>query len=129
VHTQRWKEELVLVEEEMCCCLQFCEWKAKQWEGMQDSRVCTESATKVASTSALQEGLKAYALEHAFTEQWRAKRWEGHWEVLRFRAVEVLEAKLGKVEKDLVLEELPIELPSMPEELSDYIIADDKGDD
>jgi hypothetical protein len=125
----RWKEELILVEEEMRRCLEFGRWKAEQWDKMEDSRQCTETSTKVHNPAALSEALKAYARKHALAERRRASCWEGHWEALRLRAADVLDAKLGRVEKDLTLEEISVHLPQLPQDLPDYVLADDEGED
>jgi hypothetical protein len=125
----RWKEELILVDEEMRRCLEYCQWKAKWWEGLVNSRNCSSMTTKVVMPEALVEALNAYALEHSWAEYRRLNRWKGTWEALRKRAVEVLEAKLGKTEMGVEFEVMSVELPPMLEEIPEYIIADDEEDD
>ncbi|PPQ76569.1 hypothetical protein CVT24_010515 [Panaeolus cyanescens] len=72
--SNRAKEEVRLLREEMRRCLATLEWKAMHWMGLIGKR--TENTNK-----ALNEGLKAYALkQHAlyialrdsFKEQWKA---------------------------------------------------------
>jgi hypothetical protein len=109
--------------------LQFCDWRAEWWESLQSSRQCTNVSTKVAFPTALCEALRAYALEHVLTERRRANRWKGNWEALRKRAAEVLEAKLGKVERAMQLDELSVTLPDITEDLPEYIVADDEDDE
>ncbi|KAF8867585.1 hypothetical protein BD779DRAFT_1413196, partial [Infundibulicybe gibba] len=53
----RWKEEVLLLEEEMRCTLTYCWWKACWWATQGEQR-CTGNAY-------LDEGLKAYATQQA----------------------------------------------------------------
>ncbi|KAJ7807698.1 hypothetical protein B0H14DRAFT_3091221 [Mycena olivaceomarginata] len=67
----RWREELILLEEEMRRVLEFCSWKARWWDERVESR--SDSVTPE-----LVEGLRAYTLvqavrERAWEAQWRAK--------------------------------------------------------
>ncbi|KAF8214393.1 hypothetical protein K438DRAFT_1902273 [Mycena galopus ATCC 62051] len=64
---ERWKEELILLEEEMLWILVFCAWKARWWDEKLDARQ--------GMSSELAEGLRAYALEHATQE----RAWESEW--------------------------------------------------
>ncbi|KAJ7825807.1 hypothetical protein B0H14DRAFT_3088537 [Mycena olivaceomarginata] len=66
----RWREELILLDEEMRRVLEFCEWKALWWDQRVD---CDRDVAP-----ALAEGLHAYALgqaarERAWQSAWRAK--------------------------------------------------------
>jgi hypothetical protein len=125
----RWKEELILVDEEMRRCLEYCAWKSNWWQSMANLRQCSSSSTRLAMPAALTEALNAYALEHSFTERRRLNRWKGTWEALRDRAAKVLEAKLGKTETGLDFEVMHVELPPMSDEIPEYIVADDEDDD
>ncbi|KZP05467.1 hypothetical protein FIBSPDRAFT_699250, partial [Athelia psychrophila] len=57
----RWHEELMWLEEEMRRVLQFGDWKEEWW--------ITRVAMRSVEDSALMEGLRAYALEHANIER------------------------------------------------------------
>lgn len=55
--SQRWREEVELLKEEMRRTLEFLKWKSSAWAAM--------SSTSSSSSSALREGLRAYALRQA----------------------------------------------------------------
>ncbi|KAJ7833212.1 hypothetical protein B0H14DRAFT_3087705 [Mycena olivaceomarginata] len=67
----RWKEELLLLEEEMRRVLEFCRWKAKWWDN--------QRAARTGVPGPLAEGLWAYATEQAAREREWAAQWEGKW--------------------------------------------------
>ncbi|KAL0062841.1 hypothetical protein AAF712_010296 [Marasmius tenuissimus] len=76
-------EELRLVEEEMSCAICFCHHLANWWE---------ESIGKQKGLSPwLEEGLAAYAHEHARVERDRARRWSLAWFTVRERAKAILQ--------------------------------------
>ncbi|ESK84390.1 hypothetical protein Moror_10161 [Moniliophthora roreri MCA 2997] len=63
----RSKEEVQLVEEEMCRAIEFCRWRSKWWQeqiGMHNG-----------SETWLEEGLKAYAPEQGSAESFCAYTW------------------------------------------------------
>ncbi|KAG6823380.1 hypothetical protein H0H92_010437, partial [Tricholoma furcatifolium] len=69
---RRWREELILLEEEMRRVLQYTEWKAFWW---------AERASQCAMDSSSQaEGMVAYALEQAAMERCRSNIWHARWE-------------------------------------------------
>ncbi|KAJ7870848.1 hypothetical protein B0H13DRAFT_2236440 [Mycena leptocephala] len=79
----RWREELVLLDEEMRRVLVYCEWKANWWDERRASRL--EVSRELA------EGLYAYAAEQAARERaWREK-WSTKW-----RAAVPLEVELDE---------------------------------
>ena len=79
----RWKEEILLVEEEMRRSLEFCRWQASWWES-QAGRRASITPPHVA------EGIAAYAFEQAADEREREKLWTAHWKSIRERATLVL---------------------------------------
>ncbi|KAJ7462586.1 hypothetical protein FB451DRAFT_991024, partial [Mycena latifolia] len=74
----RWREELILVDEEMQRVLVYCTWKANCWT----DRV----ALREDVSPELPEGLRAYALEQAAREAAWATNWATKWSVIRERA-------------------------------------------
>jgi hypothetical protein len=84
---KRWKEEILLVEEEMRRSLEFGRWLGSWW--MQRASIRT------AITSHLQEGLIAYAAEKADMEHRRLISWEMTWASIRERAQVVLKRHLN----------------------------------
>ncbi|KAJ6564322.1 hypothetical protein B0H19DRAFT_1140795 [Mycena capillaripes] len=67
--SNRWREDLVLVEEEMRRTIEFGRWAERQW------RVRAEARTRALGESTpmspeVAEGVRAYGLEQADREQW-----------------------------------------------------------
>ncbi|KAJ7180060.1 hypothetical protein C8R43DRAFT_871124 [Mycena crocata] len=93
----RWREELILLDEEMRRVLVYCEWKAHWWR---DRRV-----PRTGISPELKEGLCAYALEQEARERWWAEKWAAKWAAVRARAKRALEDDVLDV-----TEELPIEV-------------------
>jgi hypothetical protein len=92
----RWREELILLEEEMRRVLKFCEWKALWW----DKRV--DCGRDVAP--ALAEGLRAYALAQAARERAWERAWGAKWGAVCERAKIVMRDHLVDVTELLPLE-------------------------
>ncbi|KAJ7185969.1 hypothetical protein C8R46DRAFT_880838 [Mycena filopes] len=92
----RWREEVILLEEEMRRVLQFCKWKAKWWDDRKDSRPD--------ASSVLAEGVRAYALEQAARERYWASSWEAKWAAVRARAAVSLSDHLSDVRLEVGLE-------------------------
>lgn len=79
---ERWREELLLLDEEMRRALQFCWWRVQWW---------TQRGDEAAQQSGhLSEGVRAYAIEQSNTERRRAIHWASKWSAVRERAREVL---------------------------------------
>ncbi|KAK7045518.1 hypothetical protein VNI00_007350 [Paramarasmius palmivorus] len=74
---RRAREEVLLVNEEMRRCIEFCRWKAGWWE-QQKGRSDLEAW--------ITEGLDAYASEQAFSETSRAINWNRQSFSIRERA-------------------------------------------
>ncbi|KAJ7194745.1 hypothetical protein GGX14DRAFT_537360 [Mycena pura] len=93
----RWREELILLDEEMRRVLQFCQWKAAWWDARRYARrdVSPELA----------EGLCAYATEQAARERYWLTSWTAKWSAVRDKA----SAALGSGVVDVMLE-VPLEV-------------------
>ncbi|KAJ7113743.1 hypothetical protein C8R43DRAFT_1138589 [Mycena crocata] len=117
----RWREELVLLEEEMRRVIEFCVWKARWWMERQ--------AARPAADAVLAEGLRAYALEQADREIEWSRRWAEKWSAVRARAGLVVRDHIVNVEEE-VLVPLEIELDEEDEEeyAPDMGYDDEEGD-
>ena len=85
----RWEEEVVLLDEEMCRVLEFCQWKASWW--------AEQVPRREALPAPLTEGLKAYAAEQADMEHRISLSWTAKWTVARKLARPIIRAVLGEV--------------------------------
>jgi hypothetical protein len=93
----RWKEEVMLISEEMRRSVEFCRTMAKIWDARKDSR------KDLPADSHIYEGIRAYAIEQADTERKRAATWMADWLKLQERAREVLDKSLKEIEEDIAL--------------------------
>ncbi|KAF7362033.1 CxC2 domain-containing protein [Mycena venus] len=96
----RWREELVFLEEEMRRVLEFCYWKARWWDERHEA--CTGVSAELA------EGLRAYAMEQAARKRAWAAKWELKWAAAWSRAMMVLRDDLVDV-TDVVAVEVELE--------------------
>ncbi|KAJ7098218.1 hypothetical protein C8R43DRAFT_1092381 [Mycena crocata] len=78
---ERWREELVLLEEEMRRTIEFGRWRGEWW---------LEATSVEPPTAEVGEGLTAYADECSRTEMERADMLEGKWALMRENARRVL---------------------------------------
>src|ERR1700733_11120852 len=76
-HVECWEEEIILLDKEMQCILQYCNWTAKWWRDQQSLR------TPDATNDILSEGLKAFSEQQATQELDMAWDWEGKWRAVR----------------------------------------------
>ncbi|KAJ7149097.1 hypothetical protein C8R46DRAFT_1009634 [Mycena filopes] len=97
----RWREELVLLEEEMRRVLEFCLWKARWWEEKLGQR------GDVAGP--LAEGLRAYAREQMARERQWAADWGEKWAPVRARVAVVLRDHVEDVDES-VFQPLEVDL-------------------
>ncbi|KAL0565089.1 hypothetical protein V5O48_016945 [Marasmius crinis-equi] len=81
-NSRRPREELRLVEEEMCRAIQYCHFQAGWWT--------QQIGRREGLSPWLSEGLKAYAKEQSKIEVSRAVRWEERWAPVRVRGKEIL---------------------------------------
>ncbi|KAJ7919816.1 hypothetical protein B0H13DRAFT_2320104 [Mycena leptocephala] len=112
----RWREEVILLEEEMQRVLEFCTWKAQWWRKRvtpvrPDSRgtICPQLA----------EGLRAYAREQAHWEESWAATWERKWAPVRPHADLVVRDHLLDITEDLLVP-LEVELDDEDTERDQY---------
>jgi hypothetical protein len=97
----RWREELILLEEEMQRSVVFCAWKQKWWQDRAEPRPGVSVP--------LAEGLRVYALEQADREAGWNLGWTAKWSAVRERSAQVLKDHVGDV-KDKVYIPLEVEL-------------------
>ncbi|KAJ7761170.1 hypothetical protein DFH07DRAFT_957248 [Mycena maculata] len=120
----RWREEVILLDEEMRRVLQYCTWKAQWW----DERVApVREEGRAAIGPELAEGLRAYALVQASREREWAITWEVKWRAVRVRAELVLRDHITQV-TDEVLVPLEVELEDEDEEEDLYDGFDEEED-
>ncbi|KAJ6452203.1 hypothetical protein C8R45DRAFT_1057032 [Mycena sanguinolenta] len=104
-----WREELILLEEEMRRVLQFCVWKKGWWEGKVN---CGREVS-----AELEEGLRAYALAQVARERMWESDWRIKWAGVRERAKTVMRDHITDVTELLPLE---VELEDGQEEEDEY---------
>ncbi|KAJ7161942.1 hypothetical protein C8R43DRAFT_880650 [Mycena crocata] len=80
----RWHEDIVLVDEEMRRTIEYGAWSACEWE-------VRATARTAGLTAALEEGLRAYAMEHVAREHETCSRLSVKWSGLRAKAKSYLE--------------------------------------
>ncbi|KAJ7486373.1 hypothetical protein B0H11DRAFT_1721594, partial [Mycena galericulata] len=120
----RWREEVVLMEEEMRRVLEYCAWKARWW----DERVApVRDDSRGAISFELAEGLRAYALAQAARERSWGTNWASKWSAVRARAAQVMREEVTDV-TDGVLVPLEVELDEEGEEEDPYDGFDEEDD-
>ncbi|KAJ7475078.1 hypothetical protein B0H11DRAFT_2158575 [Mycena galericulata] len=99
----RWREEVILLEEEMRRGIESLHWISSEWERRADLRGTDDVSSE------LREGLRGYAYEHAETARLQAESLVGKWRVVRDKAAEVLAAldggQEGLVDPHVVVDE------------------------
>lgn len=88
----RWQEEIMLIEEEMRRVIAFGHWKVNWWRQQADRRSDVEAP--------LSEGLRAYAVEHAYLELAFAEKVERQWHDVRGHSKSVLADLAGGARSD-----------------------------
>ena len=108
----RWKEEIELLNEEMCCSIQFCKWKMRWWDSQKGHGEAMQSHTA--------EGLWAYAAEQLNAEHHCMASWASHWTSIQEWAVAILEGCLtgdrDVMDSDRPLKVLQIEIENEDED-------------
>ena len=99
----RWREEVILLDEDMRWALDYCWWRSQWW----NARVVTASQRLLPPHVA--EGLSAFAREQRDAEQARALTWAAQWSAIRARAASVLCSHLS-AEEGWSLPKLVIEI-------------------
>ncbi|KAF4568041.1 hypothetical protein EYR36_010049 [Pleurotus pulmonarius] len=95
---ERWREEVLLLEEEMRRAIAYCRWKANYWANAETPR---ETLT-TQEDFVLREGVRAYARRQAEYERRRALQWEDKWRAIRERAALVLTSQLSQTGPDVL---------------------------
>ncbi|KAG6835107.1 hypothetical protein H0H93_004796 [Arthromyces matolae] len=90
---QRWREEVLLLDEEMRRVLCYTEWRAAWWNERLSMRLETSSS--------LMEGISAFAAEQSHLEKLRYETLHTMWDPIRKRAREALDTKLKVGTDDL----------------------------
>jgi hypothetical protein len=99
----RWKEEVILLEEEMRRAIHFSRTMAARWHSKKAQSHCLGLVP-----DHVLEGTRAYAIEQAETEELRANTWAAAWVDIRTKAKEVLKKALNEEEEDVDLSEIVI---------------------
>ncbi|KAJ7067733.1 hypothetical protein B0H15DRAFT_794124 [Mycena belliarum] len=87
----RWREEIILLEEEMRRSIVSSQYMASTWEQRASLRAATEPEGGEELPAELAEGLAGYAFEHAATARARADTLQAAWAEVRGKARVVLE--------------------------------------
>jgi hypothetical protein len=117
----RWREEILLLEEEMRRALESCLWRSRWWQ--------SRAQVSAEWESYLAEGLAAYACEQSLAEKERAIQWSSQWSAVRERARHILATQLSGAETYDWLPELVVELKDDDEEEEEERDRDDAEDD
>ena len=70
VRVTRWKEELLLVTEEMRHTLSFLDWKARWWEDRTSLRTCRPDIARGVMVYAVRQQFQIMALKERFSGMW-----------------------------------------------------------
>ncbi|KAJ7917979.1 hypothetical protein B0H13DRAFT_2231340 [Mycena leptocephala] len=92
----RWREELIYVDEEMRRVLEYCSWKAVWWD--------MRRAARTGVSAELAEGLSAYTTEQAVRERTWERMWGQKWSAVRARARLALADEVVDVTQGVALE-------------------------
>lgn len=100
----RWKEEIILVEEEMRRSLEYSRYLHRWW--------LQQATLRTPNSSHLREGLIAYATQMADMEDRRRISWAFSWATIRERAKIILEKFLNDKEggDGFVIPKLTVEI-------------------
>jgi hypothetical protein len=99
----RWREELLLLEEEMCRSIAFSLWHAQWWRN--------RASGLDGVPGHVAEGLCAYAVEQSDAEERRVMNWTAKWTAVRQRAKTIVSTNLSNFES--------LRLPNLEVELED----------
>ncbi|KAJ7121220.1 hypothetical protein C8R46DRAFT_1364704 [Mycena filopes] len=89
----RWREELVLVEEEMRRTIEYGRWEEQRWMKRAEARTTMLGKPGAAVDAVVLEGVRAYALEQADRERRTYKRLEADWGPIRAKAAAYLKGE------------------------------------
>ncbi|KAF9488152.1 hypothetical protein BDN71DRAFT_1499587 [Pleurotus eryngii] len=93
--TDRWQEEVLLLEEEMRRAIAFCKWKAEYWDNAATTR-CPDDIN-------LREGIRAYTYRQAANERRRALQWKDKWQAIREHTRLVMNEQHGQIDDGLTV--------------------------
>jgi hypothetical protein len=79
----RREEEVVLLDEEMCQVIQFCDWKAEWWRN-QPLQCMLDFTNNI-----LLDGLRAFAEQQAAQEINIVEDWAAKWSAVRIHAAPI----------------------------------------
>jgi hypothetical protein len=88
--SKRWREDLVIVEEEMHRTIEFGDWAEQRWIERSTARTVMLGGGGVTISEEVAEGARAYALEHADRERRTSATLRRDWGAIRGRAAEYL---------------------------------------
>jgi len=115
-----WREELILLGEEMHWVLAFSAWLAKQWR--------QRASQRLDMSNHLAEGLQAYAIEHAEHKKAQNLVWAAKWAPVHEHARGILEA-MASVADACFLAPLKITLDLQPDKSGDNDCLSESDDD
>ncbi|KAJ7021079.1 hypothetical protein C8F04DRAFT_1274148 [Mycena alexandri] len=101
--SRRWREELVLVEEEMRRTIDYGMWAERRWTARASARTVM-LGTSVPITPEVAEGVRAYALEHADRERRTCEKLRVDWAPIRARAGDYLAGRDISGQGEIVVE-------------------------
>ncbi|KAJ7024617.1 hypothetical protein C8F04DRAFT_1270161 [Mycena alexandri] len=90
--SKRWREDLVLVEEEMRRTIEYGRWAEARWITRSTARTMA-LGTQTPISAEVAEGVRAYALEHVNRERRTWEALEEDWAPLRARADQYLKGR------------------------------------
>ncbi|KAJ7030498.1 hypothetical protein C8F04DRAFT_1263797 [Mycena alexandri] len=97
--SKRWREDLVLVEEEMRWTIEYGRWAEARWLTRATARTVALGTEKAISP----EVVRAYALEHAERERRTWEALEEDWAPLRARAAQYLKGEDIRGQPELMI--------------------------
>ncbi|KAJ7030300.1 hypothetical protein C8F04DRAFT_961867 [Mycena alexandri] len=101
--SKRWREDLVLIEEEMRRTIEYGRWAEARWITRSTARTVALGTTKAISPE-VAEGVRAYALEHVDRERRTWQALEKDWAPLRARASQYLKGEDISGQPELTIE-------------------------
>jgi hypothetical protein len=91
--SNRWHEELVVVEEEMHRTIEFGDWEEARWIERSTARTVMLGEAYMPISAEVAEGVRVYALEHADRERRTSKKLRRDWGAIRARAGQYLQGE------------------------------------
>ncbi|KAJ7042326.1 hypothetical protein C8F04DRAFT_946170 [Mycena alexandri] len=101
--SRRWREELILVEEEMRRTIEYGAWAEQRWIRKASERTVM-LGSGVPINPVVEEGVRAYALEQADRERRTCERLRRDWGPIRARAAQYLAGEDISGQGEIVVE-------------------------